>query len=101
MKLNNKNLDTEIEKKILDITNYLSKNKQFVVIELNFYQKIINYYITKRLENLWETWKFNFVLKNNQDDNIKINSENSQKQKENRIRKYIFDILEKVKIKKN
>jgi hypothetical protein len=41
--------------------------------------------------NLWESWKFYFILKNS--ETIELGH---SKQKENKIREYIYHILEKI-----
>jgi hypothetical protein len=41
--------------------------------------------------NLWESWKFYFILKNTETLEL-----GHSKQKENKIREYIYHILEKV-----
>jgi hypothetical protein len=50
----------------------------------------------QELVNLWESWKFFFILKNDNTEN-QMNELNNSKQKENKIREFIFCVLEKVK----
>ena len=48
----------------------------------------------QELVNLWESWKFIFVIKKSPDS--QLSELNNSKQKENKIREYIYYILEKV-----
>lgn len=48
----------------------------------------------QELVNLWESWKFFFILK--KDNSEALHELNSAKQKENKIREYIYYVLEKV-----
>lgn len=85
-----------IENKINEVTNALNKNNKLDV-ELKFYQTVTNTLIfSKKLTNLWENWKFHFVLSRKFDNNLIKNESENQKQKENKIRKYLFEIVEKV-----
>jgi len=100
MKLNNKTLENKIEEKINEINNAFSKNNK-VNIELNFYQTVSNSFFSQKLTNLWESWKFQFLLaKKNSESNFMKNESENQKQKEHKIRKFIFEIIEKVIILK-
>lgn len=88
VKIKNPDLEKVIENNIALIEkNIIKSNKAQVV--LNFYQKKIQkYYIMQELENMWESWKFLFVLKKGSD--VITN------QKENKIREYLCYILEKL-----
>ena len=101
MKLNNKILETKIEEKINEISNIFSKTNK-LDIELNFYQTVTNSFIfSQKLTNLWESWKFHFLLNVKHDSNIIKNESENQKLKENKIRKYLFEIIEKVSFRFN
>jgi len=51
------------------------------------------YYIMQELSNHWESWKFFFILKKEEnDDQLNLN----QKLKESKVRDYLFHILDKV-----
>jgi hypothetical protein len=43
--------------------------------------------------NLWESWKFFFILKKENTETLELGH---SKQKESKIREYIYHILEKV-----
>ncbi len=94
MKLKNSELDTLIENNLSLLEKNLIKFGKIQVV-LNFYQKKVQkFYIMQDLVNMWESWKFIFVLKKESDGQLP--ELNSSKQKENKIREYIFHILEKM-----
>jgi len=98
MKLNNKTLENKIEEKINEVNNAFNKNTK-LDLELKFYQTVTNALIfSQKFTNLWESWKFRFVLAKKYDNNLIKNESDDQKQKENKIRKYLFEIIEKVNI---
>lgn len=97
MKLNNKILENKIEEKINEVTKVLN-NTNKLDVELKFYQTVTNTLIfSQKLINLWECWKFHFLLTKKYDTNVMKNESDHQKQKENKIRKFLFEIIEKVK----
>lgn len=49
----------------------------------------------QELVNMWESWKFFFILK--KENNEVLQELGNTKQKENKIREYVYFILEKVK----
>jgi hypothetical protein len=49
----------------------------------------------QELVNLWESWKFFFILQKESSEG-QLHELSNSKQKENKIREYIFIILEKV-----
>jgi hypothetical protein len=66
-----------------------------IQIELNFYQKKVQkFYIMQELVNMWESWKFIIVIKKDNDN--PFNEIHNSKQKENKIREYIYFILDKL-----
>lgn len=94
IKLKNPELDKTIESNISLLEKNLIKFGKIQVI-LNFYQKKVQkFYIMQELVNLWESWKFIFVLK--KDSDAQLPELNSSKQKENKIREFIFLVLEKM-----
>jgi len=94
--LNNKALDTKIEEKINEVTKAFS-NKNKLDVELKFYQTVTNSLIfSQKLNNLWECWQFHFLLYKKCDNNLMKNESENQNQKENKIRKYLFEIIQKV-----
>jgi len=94
--LKNSELEKTIETNISNVEKTLSKSTRIQFV-LNFYQKKVQrFYIMEELVNLWETWKFFFILKNENSEN-QMNELNNTKQKENKIREFIFCVLEKVK----
>lgn len=96
MKLDNKTLDKKIEEKIAEISTSFAKTNK-LNIDLNFYQSITNTFLfTQKLTNLWESWKFHFYLITKQENNLLKGESDNHKQKENKIRKFIFEIIEKV-----
>ena len=85
-----------IELNILNVEKTLSKSNRIQII-LNFYQKKVQkFYVMQELVNLWESWKFFFILKNENTEN-QMNELNNTKQKENKIREFLFCVLDKVK----
>lgn len=94
--MKNSELEKTIETNISNVEKTLSKSTRIQFV-LNFYQKKVQrFYIMEELVNLWETWKFFFILKNENSEN-QMNELNNTKQKENKIREFIFCVLEKVK----
>lgn len=91
IKLNNDALQKIIESKIEEIGKILQKNNKAQVI-LNFYQKRESFLFKTELVGLWESWKFLFEVKKEED----INEQKNDSEKENTIRKYIFDIIGKL-----
>jgi hypothetical protein len=66
-------------------------------IELNFYRTISSsFYYYNKLTDLWEQWKFHFLVNNQSENNLFNLESEGQKLKENRIRKYMFSLIEKV-----
>jgi hypothetical protein len=47
----------------------------------------------RNLTNLWESWKFFFILKKDSED---FDFKQQQDPKENKVREYIYHIIEKV-----
>jgi hypothetical protein len=93
MKLQNSELDKVIESNISQLEKNLVKFSK-ISLELNFYQKkVSSFYFMQQLTNLWESWKFILVIKNESESNF---TDLNTKQKENKIRDYIFYILEKL-----
>jgi hypothetical protein len=92
--LKNSELDKIIETNITLVEKNLVKLSK-IQIEINFYQKKVQkFYIMQELVNMWESWKFIFVLK--KDSDTQLNELNNSKQKENKIREYIYCILDKL-----
>lgn len=98
VKLENPELDTIIEQNLTNLEKNLFKFNKIQIV-LNFYQKKVQkFYIMQELVNMWESWKFFFILKK-ENNEIQLPELNNAKQKENKIREYIFYVLEKVKHK--
>jgi hypothetical protein len=96
IKLKNSDLDSIIEQNLTNLEKNLLKFGKIQIV-INFYQKKVQkFYIMQELVNLWESWKFFFVLKKESNE-IQLPELNNAKQKENKIREYIFFVLEKVK----
>ena len=95
--MKNAELERIIESNILNVEKTLSKSSRIQLV-LNFYQKKVQkFYIMQELVNLWESWKFFFILKSEGTEN-QMNELNNSKQKENKIREFIFCVLEKVNL---
>ena len=66
---------------------------QHAQVILNFYEKKVKkFFLYEELSNIWESWTFLFIIKNEQNDY----SDNDNSNKENKIRKYLSFILQKL-----
>jgi hypothetical protein len=93
--LKNKDLDKAIEMHISNVEKNIVKYSKINVI-INFYQKKVNkYFIKQELVNLWESWKFYFILKK-ENTELQLIEANNTKQKENKIRDFLYYVLEKI-----
>lgn len=91
--MKNTELEKTIESNILNFEKSLLKFSKSQLV-LNFYQKKVHkFYVMQELVNMWESWKFFFILKKENNEQI---HEVNNKQKENKIREYIYHVLEKV-----
>lgn len=73
-------------------------NTNKLEIELNFYRTIVKgYFFSEKLTDMWEQWRFHFIVNNQSDNNLLYVESGNQKLKENRIRNFMFILLEKVK----
>lgn len=94
VKLKNPELDKIIESNITNFEKNMLKVSKAQII-LNFYQKKVSkFYIMEELVNMWESWKLFFIVK--KDNSETLHELNNSKQKENKIREYLYFILEKV-----
>ena len=103
VKVKNEKLSNELTNNINEIENNFKNNNQYAQqLTLYFYEKEKN---KKDLKNPWEIWNFILILskkeevKDKNDLNNKITDLDDDK--ENKIRKYIFKIIEKLNDKEN
>lgn len=88
IKIPNESFQKTIDSTISQIEKNIHRSKG-CLIQINFYQKKVNkFYIIQELENLWESWRFLFTLKQT--------SEVLTLQKENKIRDFLSFILDKL-----
>jgi hypothetical protein len=101
VKIKNENLQKTIESKISLLEKNIIKTQHAQVI-LNFYEKKVKkFFLYDELSNNWESWKFLFILKKEQkkssnNDNENENENDNDIIKENKIRKYLSFILQKL-----
>ncbi len=101
VKIKNENLQKTIESKISLLEKNIIKTQHAQVI-LNFYEKKVKkFFLYDELSNNWESWKFLFILKKEQkkssnNDNENKNENDNDIIKENKIRKYLSFILQKL-----
>jgi hypothetical protein len=101
VKIKNENLQKTIESKISLLEKNIIKTQHAQVI-LNFYEKKVKkFFLYDELSNNWESWKFLFILKKEQkkssnNDNENENENDNHIIKENKIRKYLSFILQKL-----
>ena len=92
VKIKNENLQKTIESKISLLEKSIIKTQHAQVI-LNFYEKKVKkFFLYEELSNIWESWTFLFIIKNEQNDY----SDNDNSNKENKIRKYLSFVLQKL-----
>ena len=92
VKIKNENLQKTIESKISLLEKNIIKTQHAQVI-LNFYEKQVKkFFLYEELSNIWESWTFLFIIKNEQNDY----SDNDNSNKENKIRKYLSFVLQKL-----
>ena len=92
VKIKNENLQKTIESKISLLEKNIIKTQHAQVI-LNFYEKKVKkFFLYEELSNIWESWTFLFIIKNEQNDF----SDNDNSNKENKIRKYLSFVLQKL-----
>ena len=104
VKLKNENLSNEISNIINELEVNLKKDKLYgYQLTLSFFEiKEKN----KNMENPWEKWNFLLIKSKNEEDKekkneIKDNKTDSDIDKENKVREYIFKIIEKLNDKGN
>ena len=104
VKLKNENLSNEISNIINELEVNLKKDKLYgYQLTLSFFEiKEKN----KNMENPWEKWNFLLIKSKNEEDKekkneIKDNETDSDIDKENKVREYIFKIIEKLNDKGN
>ena len=104
VKLKNENLSNEISNIINELEVNLKKDKLYgYQLTLSFFEiKGKN----KNMENPWEKWNFLLIKSKNEEDKekkdeIKDNNTDSDIDKENKVREYIFKIIEKLNDKGN
>ena len=101
VKLTNETLSKEIIKIITDIENNFKNDSQIYgqILTLSFFDKI------EKKDNPWEKWNFILVLSKKEitkkKDELIVDEENKEFDKENKIREYIFKIIEKLNDKGN
>ena len=99
VKLKNEKLSKEIDNIINQIeNNFKNNNKDFgQQLTLSFYDKNEN---KKELKNPWEIWNFILILSKNEDlkskEDLNDKKEISNDDRENKMREYIFNIIEKL-----
>ena len=103
VKLKNAKLSNELTNIINEIENDFKNGNQYAQkLTLNFYEKEKN---KKELKNPWEIWNFILILSKKEDIKDKNDINNKvgeiEDDKENKIRKYIFKIIEKLNDKEN
>ena len=101
VKLTNETLSKEIIKIITDIENNFKNDSQIYgqILTLSFFEKV------EKKDNPWEKWNFILVLSKKEitkkKDELIVDEENKEFDKENKIREYIFKIIEKLNDKGN
>ena len=101
VKLTNETLSKEIIKIINDLENNFKNDSQIYgqILTLSFFDKI------EKKDNPWEKWNFILVLSKKEitkkKDELIVDEENKEFDKENKIREYIFKIIEKLNDKGN
>ena len=101
VKLTNETLSKEIIKIINDIENNFKNDSQIYgqILTLSFFEKAEKKY------NPWEKWNFILVFSKKEiakkKDELIVDEENKEFDKENKIREYIFKIIEKLNDKGN
>ena len=103
VKLKNTELSNELTNIINEIENDFKNNNHYAQkLTLYFYEKDKN---KKDLKNPWEIWNFILILSKKEDIKDKNDINNKvgeiEDDKENKIRKYIFKIIEKLNDKEN
>ena len=99
VKLKNEKISKEIDNIINQIeNNFKNNNKDFgQQLTLSFYDKNEN---KKELKNPWEIWNFILILSKNEDlkskEDLNDKKEISNDDRENKMREYIFNIIEKL-----
>ncbi len=90
IQLDDANLQRDINFNIDLIEKNIVK-KGSVQVVLQFYQqKVKQYFLLEKLDNLWESWNFYFMLDNKY--GIK-DKDNKQLTKEEKVREYIFQVI--------
>ena len=88
IKIPNETFQKAIDSTLSQLEKNIHRSKG-CLIQVNFYQKKVNkFYIIQELENLWESWRFLFVLN--------PHSEMLALQKESKIREFLSFILAKL-----
>ena len=101
VKLTNETLSKEIIKIITDIENNFKNDSQIYgqILTLSFFEKV------EKKDNPWEKWNFILVFSKKEiakkKDELIVDEENKEFDKENKIREYIFKIIEKLNDKGN
>ena len=101
VKLTNETLSKEIIKIINDIENNFKNDSQIYgqILTLSFFEKV------EKKDNPWEKWNFILVFSKKEiakkKDELIVDEENKEFDKENKIREYIFKIIEKLNDKGN
>ena len=101
VKLTNETLSKEIIKITNDLVNNFKNDSQIYgqILTLSFFEKAEKKY------NPWEKWNFILVLSKKEitkkKDELIVDEENKEFDKENKIREYIFKIIEKLNDKGN
>ena len=101
VKLTNETLSKEIIKIINDLENNFKNDSQIYgqILTLSFFEKV------EKKDNPWEKWNFILVFSKKEiakkKDELIVDEENKEFDKENKIREYIFKIIEKLNDKGN
>ena len=101
VKLTNETLSKEIIKIINDIENNFKNDSQIYgqILTFSFFEKV------EKKDNPWEKWNFILVFSKKEiakkKDELIVDEENKEFDKENKIREYIFKIIEKLNDKGN
>ena len=102
VKLKDDNISKEITNIINELETNLKKESKLYgyQLTLSFYEKKEK---NKNLENPWENWNFLLITSKNEvgKNEIKDNKTDSDIDKENKVREYIFKIIEKLNDKGN
>ena len=95
VKIKNENLQKTIESKISLLEKSIIKTQHAQVI-LNFYEKKVKkFFLYDEFSNLWESWKFLFIIKKEKKDSSD-NDKDKDMEKEISIRNYLSFILQKL-----